>query len=371
MKSSRHFTHRHFALLVLSWLCAASSFAGNQFGLRYELSTDGTSWVPALSVSPNTVVKFRVSSYFEPGVQIETPDGIGDALALNRFTGSQQVTNLAAGDVIQNVVRRTTAGNAAVVSVTGSTIGTSAITSFAGQLLLDLTPLLVQPETDLVLMEGEIVVGPSALARSLVLGNKTFGSGTTPGLRFYHAASLANKQFGPPAAGSVRADQNATITVSGGSCPVEAFQSFTGTAVAQPALPAMFVVESGSAVNVEWFHNGVLLTDSARYQGLGSTTLTIPHPSLGDVGSYRARVHTYCLTSAMTGPLALTLVCSADLNRDALVDDADFGLFAVAYDALFCAAPAVECTGDLNTDGFVDDLDFMIFASQYNDLLCP
>lgn len=362
---------RTFAPLIVSWLCTVSALAGNQFGLRYELSTDGANWVPALSVSPNTVVKFRMSSYFEPGVQIETPDGIGDALALNRFTGSQQVLNLAAGDVIRNVVRRATAGNAAFVSVSGSTIGTSAITSFAGQLLLDLTPLLTQPETELVLMEGEIVVGPSALARSLVLGNKTFGSGTTPGLRFYHAESLANKQFGPPAAGSVRADQNATITISGGSCPVQAFQSFTGTAVAQPALPAVFVVESGSAVEVEWSRNGVLLTDSDRYQGLGSTTLTIPRPSLGDVGSYRARVHTYCLTSAMTGPLLLTLVCSADLNRDALVDDADFGLFAVAYDALFCALPAADCLGDLNTDGFVDDLDFMIFASQYNDLVCP
>ena len=31
--------------------------------------------------------------------------------------------------------------------------------------------------------------------------------------------------------------------------------------------------------------------------------------------------------------------CSADLNRDGLVDDADFSLFAVAYDGFGCPQP--------------------------------
>jgi hypothetical protein len=55
------------------------------------------------------------------------------------------------------------------------------------------------------------------------------------------------------------------------------------------------------------------------------------------------------------------------------VDDADFQLFAVAYDLLDCADPAMPagCPADLNADGFVDDLDFQLFAVAYDQLICP
>ena len=65
--------------------------------------------------------------------------------------------------------------------------------------------------------------------------------------------------------------------------------------------------------------------------------------------------------------------CSADLNGDTFVDDADFSLFATAYNILDCADPAMPagCPADLNSDGFVDDADFSIFAAAYDALLCP
>lgn len=65
---------------------------------------------------------------------------------------------------------------------------------------------------------------------------------------------------------------------------------------------------------------------------------------------------------------ALTLVtglCRADLNRDNMVDDSDFVLFATAYDAF------VTNSADFTGDALTDDNDFVIFAEAYDRLTCP
>ena len=73
------------------------------------------------------------------------------------------------------------------------------------------------------------------------------------------------------------------------------------------------------------------------------------------------------------GAFEFTPPCPADLTNDGFIDDADFVVFAAAYNLLLCSDPAIPaaCTADLNHDGFVDDADFVIFAAAYNDLLCP
>jgi hypothetical protein len=58
------------------------------------------------------------------------------------------------------------------------------------------------------------------------------------------------------------------------------------------------------------------------------------------------------------------LPCPCDLNVDGFVDDADFVIFAEAYNNLF------DPSGDFNGDGVTDDADFVIFADAYNALLC-
>ena len=65
--------------------------------------------------------------------------------------------------------------------------------------------------------------------------------------------------------------------------------------------------------------------------------------------------------------------CPADLNGDGSVDDADFVIFAHAYNILDCLAPPMpaRCPADLNGDSAVDDSDFQIFILAYNELLCP
>jgi hypothetical protein len=57
--------------------------------------------------------------------------------------------------------------------------------------------------------------------------------------------------------------------------------------------------------------------------------------------------------------------CPADLNFDGVVDDADFSIFARAYDRL------TTTDGDLTIDQVTDDADFSIFAVAYDALLCP
>lgn len=76
------------------------------------------------------------------------------------------------------------------------------------------------------------------------------------------------------------------------------------------------------------------------------------------------------LTFVLGTPLA---PCPGDLNGDRQVDDSDFVTFAVAYNILDCADPAMPgaCPSDLNADGFVDDSDFVAFAAAYDALVCP
>lgn len=57
--------------------------------------------------------------------------------------------------------------------------------------------------------------------------------------------------------------------------------------------------------------------------------------------------------------------CAGDLNKDGVVDDADFVEFARAYNNL------LDIEGDLNGDSVTDDADFVIFAAAYDALLCP
>jgi uncharacterized delta-60 repeat protein len=76
--------------------------------------------------------------------------------------------------------------------------------------------------------------------------------------------------------------------------------------------------------------------------------------------------------STTSDPAVLT-ICPADLNSDQYVDDADFVLFAGAYNLLLCSTPTMPagCPADLDGDQSVDDADFAIFAEAYNEVICP
>lgn len=87
----------------------------------------------------------------------------------------------------------------------------------------------------------------------------------------------------------------------------------------------------------------------------------------GETSIYTEAIATIPLRFTPVGP------CIGDITGDGVVDDADFVVFAAAYNILDCADPAMPagCPADLNADGFVDDSDFVAFAAAYNTLLCP
>jgi len=71
--------------------------------------------------------------------------------------------------------------------------------------------------------------------------------------------------------------------------------------------------------------------------------------------------------------ISICSLCPADLNNDALVDDADFCEFILSYDVMDCTASAmpVGCPSDFNADGLVDDSDFTRFVTDYAAFVCP
>ena len=90
---------RNRAWLILSLLLSPWACAAETYGMRYEVSLDGLTWSSNVNVPPESVVKFRVSAYFEPGVTVTTTDGPGTAVAVSRVTGSQQGVGVGGGGV--------------------------------------------------------------------------------------------------------------------------------------------------------------------------------------------------------------------------------------------------------------------------------
>ena len=72
------------------------------------------------------------------------------------------------------------------------------------------------------------------------------------------------------------------------------------------------------------------------------------------------------------GTVNILTKCLGDLNNDGIVDDADFVIFAAAYNLLLCADGTMPagCPCDFNKDGFVDDVDFQIFIQSYGLPIC-
>ncbi|MBY0113580.1 MAG: hypothetical protein K2Y21_12220 [Phycisphaerales bacterium] len=56
--------------------------------------------------------------------------------------------------------------------------------------------------------------------------------------------------------------------------------------------------------------------------------------------------------------------CPADLNCNDIVDDADFEIFAAAYEDV------ISIGGDFDGDGLTVDADFEYFAASYSTLVC-
>ncbi|MBX3387952.1 MAG: hypothetical protein KF691_00710 [Phycisphaeraceae bacterium] len=135
-----------------------------------------------------------------------------------------------------------------------------------------------------------------------------------------------------------------------------------------PGSSLTLTAQASGATAFQWRRNGVELA------GENGPTLHIASVSGATEGEYDCIIDSglgVCGGDATA--LARVIVCRADFNCDAAVDDSDFVFFVAAYNILDCADPSMPagCSADLNGDGFVDDSDFVLFVAAYNALLCP
>lgn len=122
---------------------------------------------------------------------------------------------------------------------------------------------------------------------------------------------------------------------------------------------------------------GFFVGDGLTGTGTGATQVFVP-----PAGATRLFLGFYDSANTLpgwyddnSGSISISVAietCPGDLNSDGFVDDADFQIFAAAYNILDCAdtAMASGCPADLNRDGFVDDADFTVFAAAYNVVFC-
>jgi hypothetical protein len=199
-----------FSATVLLAMSATTAIAA--WGLKFEVSKDGSTWQSSVDATSGQVVQFRFGVYFDadsPPTVTTISDGPGTAMALTRFTGSNRAEGFAAGDLFQNVVRTITSGSTVITQIAGSIIGTTSVTSFGSQLFLGDVPF--EPYKQVYI--GEVKIGGDSTPRAITLRNNTFGSGNTRGVTFYSSSSPVNKQSGAPIDDVGRFDLNATINV--------------------------------------------------------------------------------------------------------------------------------------------------------------
>lgn len=354
-------------------MCFAAFGANAAWGLKYEVSPNGVSWGSSIGTIPGGSVYFRTIAYFDPGTKITGGSGIGNALILSRFTGQQKISGTIGGDSVTDMVRLAPNGGVSLLNVSATVssilIGSNTVTSFASVLVSDVSPYVGNPQTATPILQGKITLSLDPTPRTLTVMNSVFGVGNSNGLNFYSDANAPAAETGPPTDTPNHTDLNATIEIKNSTCVSPTINSVAGGGNVAPSQSAVFSVDATDGAFYEWLRNGVVLTESSRIAGVGTTTLTVHDPYPSDAGSYRARVYSNCGTPTLSGAVPLSIICGGDLNRDGFVEDADFVLFVAAYDQLQC--PPAPCPADLNVDGFVDDLDFVIFATQYDVLICP
>lgn len=201
-------------IAAVAGVAGLAAGANAAWGVKFEVwDNSASAWVANVQAAAGDVVKFRFGIYFDENSPpaITTADGTGVAQALNRYTGSNQVTNFGAGDAVQNLVKGSAITNVGSTwnQVTGgssATIGTGAVTSFLSALYLGDIPNMPYIEV----YHGEVKIADGT-DRVMSLQIKTFGSGNTKGATFYNTAALASKQSAAPT--DAATNFNATITV--------------------------------------------------------------------------------------------------------------------------------------------------------------
>lgn len=151
-------------------------------------------------------------------------------------------------------------------------------------------------------------------------------------------------------------------------------QSVTPTQAVCPGGSAQFtaIATGVPALVYQWRRNNVDLTEGTingvQYDGTQSRTLSVSNANTNAAGEYTVSI-VNAFGATTSNPTQL-VYCASDFNCDNAVDDTDFSLFVVAYDALICPEPPATCVTDVNGDGLTDDVAFTLFVVAYDQLVC-
>lgn len=207
---------------------------------------------------------------------------------------------------------------------------------------------------------------------------------------FVPSAMVALPQGELVAAGSENTSVTRTVRWTDNNAPwvaqpVKTKSTNKGSTLVLRAMPA-----SGyENVAFQWRRNGVDLVDGpggASAEGgivagaagtmesptaAYASVLTITGAQTSDTGEYSVVFFNACGGSTSTAAVVVK-GCLSDLNGDDVTDDADYLLFAAAYDVMVCADAGMSegCPADLNGDGVVDDADFSLFVVGYARMGC-
>ncbi|MCC7389311.1 MAG: immunoglobulin domain-containing protein [Phycisphaerales bacterium] len=162
------------------------------------------------------------------------------------------------------------------------------------------------------------------------------------------------------------------VVVQGGFGPGELRDTWECRALEAPTItddPDSQTVDAGATLvlsagadgseprSFRWFHDGIPLSDGGRVSGAGTPTLTTVDVRLSDAGDYTLAVTNPC-GAAESDSAIVSVVCTADMNADGVIDTRDVLQFLLHY-------ASGDGIADYNHDGTVNTLDFLAFLNDW------
>jgi len=130
--------------------------------------------------------------------------------------------------------------------------------------------------------------------------------------------------------------------------------------VVQPGATAQFSVgaTTNGAPAYQWLRDGNPLSNSGKFSGVNSATLTITNCSIAEIGDYCVTVSAPACGSETSNPASLRIRCPGDFNLDGYVNGNDYDAFAGLFEV-------GDHGADFNHDGYVNGNDFDAFAEHF------
>jgi len=314
-----------------------------------------TASVTEVTVGIPTEVTFTVTSN-------GAPVRLADVVLSGMATGSDRTD--ANGTALISVNATGAGVITATASRSGFTEGTTTITAIPAVVQ---TLVITTPTTLVTVGEETLVTFTVTSAGAPVSGVSVTLSGAATGNGITDPAGIATISTNATIEGTITATASKTGYVSG-------ITTFSAHLVEGPELttitvsPATATVTIGNtttftAITLDQFGApiGVTVTWTSSNMSVGTITSTGVFTAIG--------AGTTTITAAngpVSGTATVTVVRSADINGDHIIDYKDLGILGVSY-GLSAGQPGFNPLADLNSDGVIDYKDLGILGAHYGE----